>query len=174
MTQDRVTTSPADARQQHLLVRVADQTYALPLAAVQEVVPLPVLLQPPGLPPVLAGVFNLGGRSVAVIKLSKLFADADAPARRYTPLVVLRGGQPRLALLVDQALGIALIGTKDILPLGDTASFNQCADGIAVVNDRRTILVSPDRLLTKAEQQRLAESAALEQARLAIMEGASR
>jgi purine-binding chemotaxis protein CheW len=143
-------------------------------AAVQEVVPLPVLLQPPGLPPILAGVFNLGGRSVAVIKLSKLFADAESPARRYWPLVVLRGGEPRLALLVDQAVGIASIVANDILPLGDNASFNQCADGIAAINDRRTIIISPDCLLTKVEQQRLADSAALEQARLAIMEGAAR
>lgn len=159
------------ARRKLMVVRLARQAYGIPLEAVQEVVPLPLLTRPPGMPPILAGVFSLAGSPVAVLKLERLFAGSDHSARLYTPLVVLRSSNLPLALMVDEAVGIESVAEGDMLPLPETSSFNECAEGVAVISGVHVIVVSPERILTRTEQQRIAAWAALEQSRLAMMEG---
>jgi purine-binding chemotaxis protein CheW len=153
-----------------MVFHLAEQAYALPLRAVQEVVPLASLSQPPGLPSVLAGFLNLGGTAVAVVRLDRLFGLPDQPVGLYTPLLILRQVDPPIALLVDRVSEILTIPQEAILPLRENHSFNDCAEGVATVGARVILLLSAQRILLDKEQQCLAEFQDREQARLRELE----
>ena len=81
---------------------LAGRTCAIPSANVREVLFMPALARPPGLPAILEGILNLGGVAVPVVKLDRLFGLPERVAGLYTPIIVLRSQNP-LALLVDKA-----------------------------------------------------------------------
>src|SRR5438128_2487698 len=86
-------------RRSLLLFHLPGHACALPLASVQEVVPMPLLSRPPGLPSVLAGFLDLGGAIVPVLRLDRLLGLSEVVPGLYTPLLVLRQPEDRLALL---------------------------------------------------------------------------
>lgn len=156
----------------HVLVfRVAGQAYGVPLSIVKEIVSMPLLSQPPGLPSVLAGFLNLAGSAVAVIRLDHLFAASKQTTRLYTPLLILHNVGLPLAVIVEDVVGIVVVADSAILPLPDNSSFNKCAVGVATVDAFHIIILSPGQLLLRAEQQRVADLAALEHTRLAELRG---
>lgn len=155
-----------------LVFQLAGQSYALPISAVSEIVPLAQLSQPPALPPVLAGFLNLGGVATPVVRLARLLGVTEQPVELYTPLIILRNTGSPLALLVDRVLGIDSLGACDVAPIGEAYCFNDCAEGLLTLNGSRVVLLSEHRLLRRQEEQRLAELAAIEQTRLAELHGA--
>src|ERR1700736_3896381 len=73
-----------------LVFHLGGSGYALPLHEIQEIVPMAWLSRPPGSPSVVAGLLNLGGKAVPVIRLDRLFELPDLVPTLYTPLVILR------------------------------------------------------------------------------------
>ncbi len=92
----------AAARLTSVIVLMAGgERYALALPFAQEVVTMSHLAVLPGAAPALLGVANWRGEFVSVFGLAALLGAAKpegSAARRY---VVLRSGEPRLALAVD-------------------------------------------------------------------------
>lgn len=165
---ERATTGAGTSRV--LAFHLADRLYGLPLAAVEQVIPMAALNAPPGMPSVLAGFLCLGGAAVAVVRLDRLFGLPAAEPGLHTPLIVLREGDPRLALRVDRMRGIVAVDESEMLPGCQTLSFNECVAGMFVVDKEPILLLSVERLLLEKEQQCLAEWHALEQVRLDALE----
>jgi len=165
-------TGPSSPMSQRILVfRLAGQVYGIPLAAVKEIVPMPLLSRPPGLPSVLAGFFNLGGTAIAVLRLDHLFAVPNQTPFLYTPLLVLQNFGFPLALMVEEVISIDAIRESSILSAPENSSFNACTEGVAATNEGHVIILSPKRILLETEQQSLAALAAVEQTRLAELGG---
>jgi purine-binding chemotaxis protein CheW len=153
---------------------LGDQAYALPLAAVQEILPMAQLTRPPGLPSVLEGFLNLRGRAAAVINLSRLFGLPATPVGLYTPLLILRDLDFPLALLVDRVTGLTSISEDSIARLGENYTSNDCAEGVTMTDESVLVMLSVDRILFGRERSCLAELQATEQARVdALQETAS-
>ena len=163
--------APGLAKRRLLTFRLADQTYGISLAAVKEIVPLPLLSRPPGMPSVLAGFFELEGAAIAVLRLDVLFGVANHATHLYTPLLVLQNLGLPLAVMVEEVSGIVSSQMSSIVPVPENTSFNECTEGVLATTDRHIVVLSAERLLLKAEQQRLADFAALEQRRLADVAG---
>jgi purine-binding chemotaxis protein CheW len=157
---------PAASGRRVLLFQVSGQTYGISLDRVREVLPLPLLTQAPGLPPVLAGFINLGGAAVPVVNLARLFGVAEQPLARYTPLVILHSGNLSLALLVDSVQRVIRVDDKAIVPFSDNLCLNSCAEGLATVGESSFVLLDEERLLREQEHRCLDELAVIEQARL--------
>src|SRR2546430_1402290 len=90
-------------QRQLLEIELAGQRYGIPLEQVQEVVAMAALAMPPDLPAVVAGLLNLEGTLYPVLRLDRLMRAPERPASLYTPIVVLRGLEGRLALLAERA-----------------------------------------------------------------------
>lgn len=93
----------------HVIFRVEKERYALPLAAVREVVvPPPTFSRVPRAPPAVRGVMNLRGRVVTVVELRSLLGltDAGVPPQK---IVMLDRGRRDLGLLVTEVDGIESI-----------------------------------------------------------------
>jgi purine-binding chemotaxis protein CheW len=156
-----------------LLFDLSGQAYAISVLAIREIVPLAMLSQPPGLPPLIAGFLNLGGTSVAVVRTARLFGLPERETGLYTPLLILRDTQLPLALLVDHVSGIVSVADADVVPIRDHDSFNACAEGMISLGGQHAVLLSPERVLLEEERHRIRELAAAQQARLDEIEGAA-
>ncbi|MBL8505210.1 MAG: Hpt domain-containing protein [Methylobacillus glycogenes] len=100
---------------QAVLVRYGQQQYALPAVMVEQV----IKLKPEALS--LAhqqAQVDWSGREYPLYTLGRLCGDAStvAEAQRYTPVLLLRSGQYRLALHVDDILGNQEVVMKQIGP----------------------------------------------------------
>ncbi|HEX3997932.1 MAG TPA: chemotaxis protein CheW [Pirellulales bacterium] len=169
------TTSVASsAGEKMVILSIGQQRYAIPLAAVQEVLPLSVLSRPPRMPLILDGFLHLGETAVAVVNLPRLFNLPDAPTALYTPILLLRGSPPPIALKVDRVLGVVWVSDDAKMRLDDRDGCNGCLQGVAIIDDRVVIILSPQQILLSQETERLADLLADEQRRIdALQEAAS-
>jgi len=94
---------------QHVVFLVESTRYALPLAAVREIVVHPeALVRVPRAPPPVLGVVNLRGRVVTVIDFS-LLLELPPPSSPHRKLILLDRGRRDLALSVTEVEGIETV-----------------------------------------------------------------
>ena len=156
-----------------IVFSVAGQIYAIDLEEVREIVPLPLLTRPPGLPSMLAGFLNLAGSAIPVVRLDRLFGLPQQVPGLYTPLLILSNSDYRVALLVEKVHEIAFVAPENIVPVQENHALNDCAEGVTMLHEQMVLLLSAERLLLEKEQHCLAELQALEQKRLDDVQGAS-
>jgi purine-binding chemotaxis protein CheW len=118
----------------HVVFRVDKERYALPLAAVREVVVPPERFTPvPRAPPAVAGVMNLRGRVVTVLSLRALLAlpEGSQPSAK---IVFLDRGRRDLGLLVTDVEGIESLERVAAVPGRQAPTFKGVArlKGLAV------------------------------------------
>ncbi|MFZ5472235.1 MAG: chemotaxis protein CheW [Myxococcota bacterium] len=93
----------------HVVFRLEKERYALPLAAIREVVVPPTQwTRVPRAPPSVRGVINLRGRVVTVVELRSLLGLVDG-GEATAKIVLLDRGRRDLGLLVTEVDGIESI-----------------------------------------------------------------
>jgi purine-binding chemotaxis protein CheW len=88
------------ASSQFLTFRVGAQSYALPSAAVAEVIRVPAIVRVPQAPGALLGVANLRGAVLPIVGVRELLGQSDATPATSTMAIVLDIGAPA-AIVVD-------------------------------------------------------------------------
>jgi chemotaxis signal transduction protein len=83
-----------------LVVRIGAERFGIPLDAVGELVESPVLRKVPGAPDALLGIFTRGDAMLPLYSPSHLLGVAS---EREEIALVMRGGQRRIAIAVDDA-----------------------------------------------------------------------
>lgn len=155
------------ARGEKLIVFcIAEQRYAIPLAAVQEVLPLPLLSRSPRMPSILAGFMHLGGMAVAIVDVARLFDMPSADCGLYTPLLLLRGATDPIALKVERVLGIVSVLASAKVRVEERNDRNNCLEATAIIEGHVVALLSLERLLLSRERKCLAHLRADEQSRI--------
>jgi purine-binding chemotaxis protein CheW len=125
------------------------------------------LARPPGLPPALEGVLNLGGVAVPVLRLDRLFGLPPQRPGLYSMLIVLRPrGEGRIAILADRVSEILSVPNGGLRPINQDDAFNGCAAAIATIRHEAVHLLSPDRIILANERLVIAQFQAMEQERL--------
>lgn len=164
---------PEPSAADYLLFRLGTRRCALPRASVLEILPLPRLWRPPGLPRPLAGFMNLGGEAVPVLDLPRLFglastgAEAEAALYRHIMLTPDLEEGRRVALLVDRVLDVVRIPARHLRPVPPDATLNGCAVAEIELPDGFVHLLAVRQILLAREQAALAALREQEQARLA-------
>ena len=133
-----------------LRLRCGQQTYALELLKVQEVV-LPVpLLALRGTGPAMLGIMNLRGQVVPVMDLCRHLDVRSTPEDAQTRIVVLEENGETLGLRVSSVEDVASLNDSQIEP-PDTARICQISNelfrGIARIGNQPMILLDATRLL---------------------------
>ena len=178
-TQGRTAAAPAPAAgnrgstragRRLLVFHLGGQAYALDLAEVREVVFMAALSRPPGLPAVLEGFLNLAGSVVPVVRLDRLFRLPERPPGMFTTLLLLRGSDRHVALMVDRVSAIVAVPDDDVVPVRENQAFNDCAEGVARVRDRAVLVLAAGRILLEKEAQAFAEFESIERERLGALE----
>jgi purine-binding chemotaxis protein CheW len=145
-----------------MLLSIGGSTYAMPVAAVREIVRLPEVTRVPGLPAFVTGLANVRGRVLAVLDLRPLLnleaargerlvildrADAETPAPASGASTA--AGRGVIGLIVDSALELVALpeGGLEPLPPGVPAEAAAVLDGITVVDGAPVAVLSPPGLL---------------------------
>jgi purine-binding chemotaxis protein CheW len=130
-----------------LVFEVGGQRHGLPVADVQEILPVVTVTPVPEAPPLVEGIINLRGTVIPVLDTRRRLR-LPARAAAYTDhLVVARAGGRRVALRVDRALDLVRFGAGDVadaeavLPgAGGVARVAKLPDGLVLVHDLGTLL----------------------------------
>jgi purine-binding chemotaxis protein CheW len=124
----------------HVVFRLEKERYALPLAAVREVVVPPRGYSlVPRAPPAVRGVMNLRGRVVTVVELAPLMGLGE-PKGVGEKFILLDRGRRDLGLLVAEVDGIELI-EKVVVPPGPAQS---AVRGLARLKGLAVTVLDPD------------------------------
>ncbi len=141
-----------------MLLGIGGSTYAMPVAAVREIVRLPAVTRVPGLPAFVTGLANVRGRVLAVLDLRPLLGLDAARGERLvildradagSPTVTAGAGGGVIGLIVDSALELVALpeGGLEPLPPGVAADAAAVLDGITVVDGAPVAVLSPPGLL---------------------------
>lgn len=111
-----------------VILRFAGARYAVDMATVAEVVPVPGVTRVPGSPPWLSGVVNWRGRVLPVVDLRPLVGAPMAPLPTSARLVVLTVDDREVALVADMVPGLLDCPPDSLEPMPATV-----ATGIAAL-----------------------------------------
>jgi purine-binding chemotaxis protein CheW len=124
----------------HVVFRVEETLYALPLAAVREVVVTPeVFSRVPRAPKAVSGVINLRGRVVTVVDLRPLLEGAEVTGRAGKLLLLDRGRR-------DLALGVSEVEGIELLELLSAGGATGLVRGVARLGPAQVQLLDVERL----------------------------
>lgn len=133
----------------HVLFRVAGERFAIPLAAVREVVvPQPPFARVPRASEAVRGVMNLRGRVVAVVDLAALVG--LAPQRLDAAdghVLILDHGKRALGFLIAGVLGVEALAPPD-----GAAPAPGLVRGVAAGASGAVTLLGADALASEAEK----------------------
>jgi purine-binding chemotaxis protein CheW len=137
---------------------LAGQRYALRLTVVERVLPMVAVSPLPKAPAIAFGVINIHGAVVPVVDIRRRLG---FPARDYdltTHLLVARTSRRRLAVPVDQVLGVSEITAEAVTPpdavlpgMAHVAGIVTLPDGLLFIHDLDTFLsLDEEEQLTQA------------------------
>lgn len=91
--------------------RVGDELFAFELRAVDEVLEAPIVYPVPASPPGMAGVCRYNGATLVVARASALLG-VESPGA--STVLVMRRGNSRLGVLVDDVLDVETVDIRDL------------------------------------------------------------
>jgi purine-binding chemotaxis protein CheW len=145
-------TRQAAIRERFVILRLGDERYGLPIAAVDEVVRAPdQLTRLPNAPAYVRGVMNLRGKTLPVIDQRLRFSSPGEPVTNGRIVVVTVDGL-QAGFAVDSASEIIEIGADELLPAPELSGDQARLFDRAVERGGEVILlVDPKTLLARAE-----------------------
>lgn len=173
MSCEAIDPCPPSIRCTLVVFQLAEQKYAVRSAEVTEIVPIAALQTPPAAPAILAGFLNLGGELIPVIRVRHLFGLPELPTELWTPLIILKNRDQRLAMLVDSVSCTLVVDDDAILPLPSQQLTNSGVIGLIRSDADSISLLSPQRLLLDQESLAIAQLQQLVQKRIDDLEGAT-
>jgi purine-binding chemotaxis protein CheW len=157
-----------------IVFQIASHHFALSLNDVREILLLPQLLQPPGMPSLLDGLLQYGRKIVPVLRLDRLFNCGEQVPGLYSHLVVvkvaptLQASHQLIAILVDNVSQIVELSAEKIAPIQKEDSFNQCAIGTIHLHHPVTLLAC-HQIILESERKVIEEFVQMEEKRLAAL-----
>ena len=162
---------PKELMQNLLVFSCSGMECAFSLEAVREIVPMARLSSPPGLPAALAGFLDLRGTAIPIIHLDRLFQLPEQLRGLHTPMIILRGVDGPIGVLVESVRGIVPVTSARLLLIPDDGTFQGCATATLDLDGGLVHLLSPAALLAANENRLVAGYTATSQERLQLLEG---
>lgn len=151
--------------EKYLLFRLGRGRYGLPIRDVREIIRLPEVVELPGAPESVQGIFNLRGEIHAVVNLRSRFglsqADAPATGEREEFVLLLDVACENMAALVDSCYSVEEISAEEIADAPDDlvvdGGIRSAVRGIVRREDHVLLLVEATELLPPEQLARLKE-----------------
>lgn len=148
----------SERSERFLLFRIGDDSFGLPIDAVEEVVPLPPRLTPlPKAPNFVQGVMNVRGQVIPIIDQARRF-NGTAIESAKPRVIVVRIGTLTAGFIVDAVSEIVQVPESALHEAPDLGTEGaRVFDRVAAIGGRDglVLIVSPRELLDRAEQDLL-------------------
>jgi purine-binding chemotaxis protein CheW len=143
------TTVDTSREEQFVVFSLANESFGVDIARVQEIRRVPEVTHVPRAPEFVQGVMNLRGTVIPVVDLRLRFGLPPGERTRASRVVVLEAGSQAVGVLVDAVSEVIRIGASAIEPpssviAGDGEGFVR---GIAKVDERLILVLDLDRVL---------------------------
>jgi purine-binding chemotaxis protein CheW len=144
----------SDSEDKHLLFRLGDEEYGVPIDRVQSIEELQKIVAVPDMPHYVRGVINLRGTVIPVVDLRLRFG---MPAREYddrTCIIIIEAQSRVVGFIVDTVSEVHQIPAKNIQPAPEFKSesgHEQFVTGLGTVEGEVKILLEIDRLMRPEE-----------------------
>ena len=158
--------SREEAALQYLTFSLGDETFAMDIRAVREIIQHASLTVVPLMPDFVRGVINLRGAVVPVIDLQARFGRAKANVGKKTCIVIFdatgNGEKSELGLMVDAVSEVIDIAPASIEPPPQfgTSIQRDYIRGLGKVDGEFVIILETDRAMNIDDMALLAEQAA--------------
>lgn len=104
----------------HVVFSLGEELFAVPIGAVQEVLPIPAITPVPRAPKWLLGVINRRGNILGVVDIRAVLSCANCESSPAARLLVVTTERFTLALKVDSVEEIVGIHSDDTIPAETT------------------------------------------------------
>jgi purine-binding chemotaxis protein CheW len=132
---------------------LADETYAIDVLQVQEVLKVTEIAPVPGVPSYILGIINLRGDVVTVIDGRRRMGLPEQATTDQSRIVIIDVDNQNVGILVDSVAEVVQIKAKDIDPapaVGNDQS-SRFIIGVHSSADGLTIIISLEKLLSDEE-----------------------
>lgn len=138
-----------------------DQSYAIEVAFVREILRIPKIHSLPKVPAFVKGVIDLRGAILPVLDLRERLGLGVVDQKRGRVIVMMPGGSQTLGLLVDSATEVFAAAPHDILPPPEALRQPHLAfiESVLRTPSKLYLLLKPETLLTPKEFQALESGA---------------
>ncbi|MCA1910214.1 MAG: chemotaxis protein CheW [Magnetospirillum sp.] len=142
-----------------VVFHLADQVFGVSADHVAEVVPNAWLARPPALTAMMAGILDLRGAPLVVLRGDRLLGMAEQTFGLDASIMVMKDGARggRVGLMTGRVLGVRPLSACRALDVAPEASFRGCLKAQLAFDDVAVSLLDWSLLLDAEEQLRLAE-----------------
>ncbi|MBN2003890.1 MAG: purine-binding chemotaxis protein CheW [Anaerolineae bacterium] len=99
--------------------RLAERTYALPLSAVVQIIPMVAFTPLPQAHKAVEGIMNYRGNAALVVNLRRYLDLSEIPLKLHTPIILTRVESRLLGLIVDEVLDVITVPVSQAISLTD-------------------------------------------------------
>lgn len=138
----------------YVVCRIAETSYAVPAADVQQLEMVEAVTRVPGSEEALDGVVYLRGQVVPVLSLRRRLGLDRIAYDLSSRLVIVRAEQRVVALAVDSASEFSQFGPGAWQPLPEALKGLNYLSGVITVQDRMILVLDVRRLLESGSQYR--------------------
>ncbi len=142
---------------QYLTFRLGDETFAIGILAVKEILEYGLVTAVPMMPPFVRGVINLRGRVVPVVDLSLRFGGTRSESTRRTCIIILEAGteseRQDVGVVVDAVSQVLEIPPEEVEPapaFGARLRADFIA-GMGKIDGEFVIILDVERILSSEE-----------------------
>jgi purine-binding chemotaxis protein CheW len=139
--------------QQLVVFTLGNESYAVDINTVKEIIQLQPVTKLPGTPPSVEGIINLRGSVIPIIDLRKRFEMERIERNKETRIVVVTCANSSVGVIVDSVAQVLRIPRESIEPASNVFSDEKVEYllGIVKLTNRLIILLDMDRILTNQE-----------------------
>ncbi|WP_018866270.1 MULTISPECIES: chemotaxis protein CheW [unclassified Thioalkalivibrio] len=138
---------------------LAEETYAIDVLQVQEVLKVTEIAPVPGVPDYILGIINLRGNVVTVIDARRRMGLDDRESDEASRIVIIDVDNQNVGILVDSVSEVVRIAPDAVEPAPEVGNddSSRFIQGVTSTEEGLTILVDLNKLLSDEEWAQLRE-----------------
>ena len=160
-----MTSAHQERKKQYLTFRFGEESFAIAIAKVREVMDYTCITMVPGAPDFVRGIINLRGNIISVIDLRTALGMKSIAITEETGIIIMEiemdNGLVHVGVLVDEVQAVVGIPDDQVFPppsIG-TSLNSKFVQGIGKSDDVFRIILDIDRIIETAERLIAAEAA---------------
>lgn len=145
------TATVAATEKQVVAFRLGNETYAIDISHIHEIIRLREITFVPRAPHYMRGVINLRGHIVPVMDLSARLGLPSQEETAQSRIIVVEVNGESIGMIVDAVSEVLRLSEEQIEPSAQLAG-DQCAEyisGLGKVNDRLVLLLDVEKVVAK-------------------------
>ncbi|MGN0697016.1 MAG: chemotaxis protein CheW [Oscillospiraceae bacterium] len=143
----------------YMIFLINGEYYAFPIAGVQEIISVPKIVPVPEFPDYAKGIVNVRGTIIPIIDTRLRFHMEELEYGSRTCIITIKCRDMIVGFIVDTVESVICIPSSEIRPVPKISANNaEYLSGVAKLDDKIIMLLSPEKMLTEEMLNEVRES----------------